>query len=195
MKVITISREYGAGGHTIGRKVAEQLGIEFYDRDIILSTASESGLDIDNVIEEEEVMRKRDSVLRVIRPAAFDIKDTVFEYERRAIIDLAKKGPCVLLGRCASVTLEEAGIEHLSVFLYASEEARLPRVMKLCENNDAEQMKRFMKKVDSARHAYYECYTGKHWGSYTDHALMLDTGTFSADACAALLVRAAESLS
>ncbi len=192
MKAITISREYGAGGHTIGHQVAERLGVEFYDRDIILSTAHESGLDISQITEEEEIMRKRDSVLRVIRPAAFDIKDTVFEYERQAIVKLASEGPCVLLGRCAGVALEEAGIDHMSVFLYASEEYRLPRVMELAECEDAEQAKRIMRKVDYARHAYYECYTGRHWGNIREYTLALNVGLLGKEACVDLIERAAQ---
>ena len=194
MKVITISREYGAGGHTIGRQVAQRLGIEFYDRDIILNTARESGLDIEQIIEEEEVMRKRDSLLRAIRPAAFDVKDTVFEYERRAIVKLASKNPCVILGRCASVALEDAGIKHMGVFLFADEEHRVPRVMELLETDDPEQAKRAMRKIDSGRHAYYECYTGRHWGTIHEYDLSLNTGSLGIDACADIIVRAAETL-
>ena len=192
MKVITISREYEACGHTIGHNVGEKLGIELFDRDIILNTAKKSGLDIEQIVEEEEVMRKRDSLLRVIRPAAFDVKDTVFEYERRAIITLAKQGPCILLGRCANATLQEAGIDHMSVFLYASEEFRLPRVMEANECTDVEQAKRIMRKVDSARHAYYECYTGRHWGNLREYDLALNVGTLGIDTCVDIIARAAQ---
>ena len=194
MKVITISREYGAGGHTIGRQVAERLGINFYDRDIILSTARESGLDVDRIIEEEEVMRKRDSFLRAILPASYDIKDTVFEYERRAIIKLANEGPCVLLGRCSGVTLEEENIDHMSVFLFADEAHRLPRAMELNDCTDPEQARRIMRKIDSGRHAYYECYTGRHWGSVHEYTMALDTGILGMDTCVDLVARAAQSM-
>lgn len=194
MKVITISREYGAGGHTIGRQVAERLGIEFYDRDIILKAARASGLDIEQIIDEEEIMRKRDSILRVIRPAAFDAKDTVFEYERRAIVELASKGPCVVLGRCASVALEDAGIDHMGVFLFADEEHRVKRVMELIQTDDVDVAKRTMRKIDYARHAYYECYTGKHWGEVHEYTLSLDTGALGVDASVEVISRAAQAL-
>ena len=192
MKVITISREYGAGGHTIGRQVAERLGIEFYDRDIILNTARESGLDIEQIMQEEEVMRKRDSILRAIRPAAFDVKDTVFEYERRAIIKLALQGPCVILGRCANTVLDEVKIDHTSVFLYADEEDRLPRVKELIETDDTEQARRIIRKIDSGRHAYFECYTGRRWGDLHEYDLSLNTGSLGIDTCIELVCKAAE---
>ena len=159
-----------------------------------MSTARESGLDIDQIIEEEEVMRKRDSLLRAIRPAAFDVKDTVYEYERRAIVKLASKGPCVILGRCAGATLEEAGIDHMGVFLFADEAHRLPRAMELNECNDADQAKRIMRKIDSSRHAYYECYTGRHWGAIHEYDLSLNTGTLGTDACVDLISQAAQAL-
>lgn len=192
MKVITISREYGAGGHTIGRQVAERLGIELYDRDIILNTARESGLDIEQIMQEEEVMRKRDSILRAIRPAAFDVKDTVFEYERRAIIQLALQGPCVILGRCANAILDEVKIDHMSIFLFADEEARLPRVKELLETEDTEQARRVMRKIDTGRHAYFECYTGHRWGDMHEYDLSLNTGSLGIDASVDMICKAAE---
>lgn len=192
MKVITISREYGAGGHTIGRQVAERLGVELYDRDIILNTARESGLDIEQIMQEEEVMRKRDAILRAIRPAAFDVKDTVFEYERRAIIQLALQGPCVILGRCANAILDEVKIDHMSTFLFADEEARLPRVKELLETEDTEQARRAIRKIDSGRHAYFECYTGRHWGDVHEYDLSLNTGSLGVDTVVDMICKAAE---
>ena len=192
MKVITISREYGAGGHTIGRQVAERLGIEFYDRDIILDTARESGLDIEQIMQEEEVMRKRDAILRAIRPAAFDVKDTVFEYERRAIIKLALQGPCVILGRCANAILDEVKVDHMSAFLFADEDARLPRVKELLETDDTEQARRAIRKIDSGRHAYFECYTGRHWGDVHEYDLSLNTGSLGVETVVDMICKAAE---
>ena len=192
MNVITISREYGACGHTVGRQVAERLGIEFYDRDIILRTAEESGLDIEEIKAEEETLSKTESFLRAIRPAGFDVKDTIFEYERRAIIELAKKGPCVILGRCASVLLDEVGIENTSVFLHASVEARMPHVAELIGTDDPDTVKRAMRKIDTGRTAYYHYYTGRDWSDVNEHDLAINTGVLGYERTVELICSAVQ---
>ena len=105
MKVITISREYGAGGHSIGTKVAEELGIEFYDKDIIKEAARAMGMSPDQLAAADEHITKADSFIRAITPISFDYKDTIFNYERDFILKTASKGPCVILGRCAGEIL------------------------------------------------------------------------------------------
>ena len=84
MGIITISREYGAGGHSIGREVAKQLGIEIYDRDIIRNTAKNSGLDASVIEREEEEISRADAFLRAITPAAYvDRRETIHDIESR----------------------------------------------------------------------------------------------------------------
>ena len=101
--IITISREYGAGGHSIGKSVAKELGIEFYDRDIIKATVKESGLDIEEVEKAEEEITRTGIFLRMIAPPAAysDQQYYIRTIEQHVIVDLALKGPCVILGRCA----------------------------------------------------------------------------------------------
>ena len=107
----TISREYGAGGTSIGRRVAKELGIEIYDRDIIRSTVLKTGLDAGVIEHEEEEISRGDAFLRMITPAAyFDRREAIREIEREVILGFARKGACVLLGRCADIILEE-GLE------------------------------------------------------------------------------------
>ena len=109
--IITISREYGAGGHSIGKRVAQELGIEIYDRDIIRNTVKDSGLDTSVIEHEEEEISRADAFLRMITPAAYvDRREAIHEIERKVILMLAKKGPCVILGRCADTILEEFDI-------------------------------------------------------------------------------------
>ena len=100
--IITVSREYGAGGHSIARRVAQELGIEIYDRDIIRSAVKDTGLDTSIVEHEEEEISRGSAFLRMIAPAAYvDQREAIHEIERKAILMLAAKGPCVILGRCA----------------------------------------------------------------------------------------------
>ena len=169
MKVITISRVYGAGGHSIGKKVAETLGIEFYDKDIIKETALAMGIDPELIKAAEEHITKGDTLLRAISPISYDYKNTIFNYERNAIVKIASEGPCVILGRCADDILAKAGIPSLNVFLYADDIHRAARVSELIGSTNPNEIQKKMQKTDFARHAYYEQFTGKHWGNIRNY--------------------------
>ena len=194
MRIITISREYGAGGHSIGKRVAEALGIEIYDRDIISSTVYNSGLDQGVVEREEEELSRTDAFWRLITPAAYvDRRETIHETERRVILMLAQKGPCVILGRCADVILEEANIEALNVFIYANDIHRAARVSELIHSTNPGEIQRAIKRTDSARHNYYQQFAGRHWGEAKNYSLSLDSGLLGYDTCVRLICEAARS--
>ena len=196
MSIITISREYGAGGHSIGKRVAEELGIEFYDRDIIRNTVRESGLDAGVVEHEEEEISRADAIWRMITPAAYtDRRETIHGIERKVILMLAKKGPCVILGRCADTILEEFDIESLNVFIYADAIHRAVRVSQLIDSKDPSQIPRVMKRTDSARRSYYQRYTGKHWGDTRNFNLSIDSGLLGYDTCVKLICEAYRAVS
>ena len=191
MKVITISREYGAGGHSIGTRVAGQLGIEFYDKDIIKETAQAMGLTPEKVEAAEEQITKGDSFLRVITPISFDFKDTIFNYERDFIKKVASEGPCVILGRCAGDILQEERIESLNVYLYADSIHRAKRVGEMLETDDPNIIAREMKKQTASRNAYFTYYTGKHLNDTNNWHLSLDTGALGYDTCVRIICEAA----
>ena len=194
MHIITISREYGAGGHSIGKRVAEALGIEIYDKDIIRSAVRDSGLDQGVVEREEEELSRTDAIWRWITPAAYvDRRETIHEIERRAILTLASKGPCVILGRCADVILEEANIEALNVFIYANDIHRAARVSELIHSTNPADIHRAIKRTDSARHNYYQQFAGKRWGDAQNYNLSLDSGMLGYDACVRIICEAAKS--
>lgn len=176
MKVITLSREYGAGGHSIGREVAKKLGIEIYDKDIIKGVALEMGVDPDLIEAEGEEISRADSFIRSITPISYDQKETMYEIEKKIIIDIAKKGPCLILGRCANIILQEAGIDSLDVHVYSNDVHRAARVSELIGSTNPSEINKVMKKKDHDRHAYYTYHTGHHWGDQKDYNLMIDSG-------------------
>lgn len=190
--IITISREYGSGGHSIGKRVAKELGIEFYDRDIIKSAVKESGLDQAEVEHAEEEITRTGMFLRMISPAAYvDQPYYIHDIEQHIILDFALKGPCVILGRCADDTLEKAGIPSLNVFLFASDIHRAVRIGELIDSKNPTEIQKKMQKTDTARHAYYEQFTGKKWGDSHNYSLCLDTGLLGHDTCVQLICDAA----
>ena len=191
--IITISREYGAGGHTIGKAVAKELGIEIYDRDIIKAAVSESGLDMAEVEKAEEEITRSGMFWRMISPAAYvDQPYYIHSIEQRIILEFAMKGPCVILGRCADDTLEKAGIPSLNVFLHASDIHRAVRIGELIDSKDPSEIQKKMKRTDAARRAYYEQFTGKQWGDSHNYTLCLDTGVLGYDACIKMICEAAK---
>ncbi|MBR0368062.1 MAG: cytidylate kinase-like family protein [Clostridia bacterium] len=196
MNIITISREYGAGGHSIGKRVAEELGIEFYDRDIIRNTVRESGLDAGVVEHEEEEISRADAIWRLITPAAYtDRRETIHTIECKVILMLAKKGPCVILGRCADTILEEFDIESLNVFIYADAIHRAVRVSELIGSKNPSEIQKAMKKTDNARRNYYQQFTGKHWGDTKNFNLSIDSGLLGYDTCVKLICEAYRAVS
>ena len=191
MKIITLSREYGAGGHSIGIETAKRLGIEFYDKDIIAGVAKESGIDESLIASKGEEISAAESFIRAITPISYDQKDLIFETERSVIVNIAKKGPCVILGRCADIVLKEAGMDCLNVFLYADAASRIKRVGELIGSDNEDLIKKVIKKTDHDRHSYYTYFTYQKWGDYKNYNLMLDTGALGYEKCIDIICEAA----
>jgi len=193
--IITISREYGAGGHSIARSVAKELGIEIYDRDIIRDTVKNSGLDSGVVEREEEEISRVDAFLRMITPAAYvDRREAIHEIERKVILMLASKGPCIILGRCADAILDQANVDSLNVFIYADDLHRAARISELIGSQNPSEIQKAIRKTDAARRSYYQQFAGRHWGDFHNYNLMLDSGLLGYDTCVKLICEAARAI-
>ena len=190
--IITINRDVGAGGHSVGQRVAKELGIEFYDRDIIKAAVKESGMDAEEVAQVDEELNRTSLFLRMISPAAYvDQHYSIHSIEQRFIIETAMKESCVILGRCADDILEKAGIPSLNVFLHASAIHRAARVGELIGSTDPTVIQKRMQKSEAARRAYYEQFTGKKWGDSRNYTLSIDTGFMGYDMAVHMIVEAA----
>ena len=195
-KIITISREYGAGGHSIGVRVAEELGIPFYDRDIIRETAKASGFDPELIENEGEDISKTAAFFKSICAASTstfnDPRDAIYEVQKSILLRFAKEGPCVILGRCADVVLQEGGIESINVFIHADDVHRAMRVSEMTGSTNGTEIQKLMAKKDASRHTYYNRYTGKKWGDSHNYHLTLDSGALGYDMCVKLITEAAK---
>lgn len=192
-KIITISREYGAGGTSIGTKVAEALGIPFYDRDIMKETAKASGYDIEMIREDDEDISLTNSILKTLCSSVHfnDPQDAIYEVQKAVVQKFALEGPCVILGRCADIALREAGIESLNVFIHADEIHRAVRITELTGETDPAELKKMLQKKDKSRHNFYTHYASKHWGDSRNYHLSLDSGVLGYDKCVEMIVSAA----
>ena len=197
-KIITISREYGAGGHSIGKRVAEELGIPFYDRDILKETVKASGFDSDLVETEQEDVSRTESFFKSLCNVSSlyynDTQTAIHDVQQAVILHFAQEGPCVILGRCADEILRKAGIESLNVFIHADEIHRAVRASEITGCTNATELQRMLARRDSRRHNYYTHYTGKKWGDSHNYHLSLDSGALGYDLCVKLIVEAAKTI-
>ena len=151
--VITISREYGSGGRAIGEKLAKELGIPFYNKELILMAAKESGLSEEYIKKAEQ--QKSTSFLYGLYMGAqqLPMNDQIFLIQSKIIREIAEKGPCVIVGRCADYVLRERK-DLLSVFIHAPLSFRAQRAQKVYEKT-ASNIEDFVKKKDKKRAAFY----------------------------------------
>lgn len=188
--VITISREFGSGGHSIGEKVAKELGIPFYDGEIVNQTAVESGYCKELIEEQGETTSSANKWFDISAASTMYFQspqDEIFLAQRKVILEAAKKGPCVIVGRCSDYILRRAEIPCINVLIHADMVHRKKRVLERygdIKNVDVE--KRILKK-DKQRRTYYRYYTDQHWGDYRDYDLALDSGNLGEDICVKMI--------
>lgn len=179
-KIITISREFGSGGRTIGRKVAEKLGIPCYDHELIEKIASESGLDAGYIKEHGESSGQFSWLTNAFN-AGKSAQDYMWVIQCEVIAKLAKEGPCVIVGRCADYILQDK-VDLLKVFIHADINVRAKRVVEVYGETDVKPLQR-VKTKDKQRMSYYHFYTDRQWGDAHNYDISLDSGTVGVDKC------------
>lgn len=192
--IITVSREFGSGGHSIGQKVAEELGIPFYDSEIVDQVAKRSGYTKAVINEQGEYTDKMSKWFSVSVASAMyfeNPQDEIFRAQKRVILDCAGEGPCVIVGRCADYILDQDEYETLNVFIHADMEHRIARVLERYGDSDVDIRKRLERK-DRNRKTYYKYYTDREWGKYVNYQLNLDSGYLGVDQCVKIIVDTAK---
>jgi len=187
-KIITISREFGSGGRTIGKEVAKRLQIPCYDQEFIEHVAAESGYAKEYIAEHGEytggwLSNAFSNPSTVYGPIG---KDYVWIIQREFILGLAQKEPCVIVGRCADYILQDRN-DVLKVFIHASMQVRAERIVKVYGERDQSPEKR-LKEKDKRRAAYYRYYTDMEWGIAKNYDIALDSGTLGIETCVDLIV-------
>lgn len=184
--IITVSREFGSGGRTIGKLVAEKLGIPCYDAELITEMAKQSGFAESYVKEAGEYAPGSfwDSLL-TNRTSGPTNEDILWQIQCNVITDLAKKGPCVIVGRCADYILHDKP-DVLKVFVHADMDFRAKRIVEVYGERDESPEQR-LKDKDKRRSTYYRFYTGKKWGQLREYDLTLNSGKLGIEKCAELI--------
>ena len=193
-EIITISREYAAGGRKIAKLVAEQLNIPYYDKDIVKETAKASGFEPELIESEGEVVSRTDSILKTICSASSlqfnDTQEVIHDVQQAIILRLVQAGPCVIVGRCADEIMRQAGIDSLNVFIHADQLHRAVYASELTGITSATELQKLLKRMDTGRQNYYTHYTGRKWGDLHNYHLSLDSGALGYDLCAKFIVEA-----
>ena len=185
-KIITISREFGSGGRELGVKLADKLGIPFYDKELISMAADDINIAEDAFQHYDEHIVVHDPLDRQFYHAFSEVyqipmSDQIFVAQSNVIRRLASYGPCIIVGRCADMILTDS----LNLFIYAKMKDRIRRMLELESEaeSDGKEMERRIREVDRKRKEYYQYYTGNTWGRAQNYHLCLDSGPVGVEGC------------
>ena len=193
-RIVTISRQFGAGGHTLGHLVAEKLGIPFYDSEIIEQAVADTGFSPAFVREAGEYASTTHSFLFNLAlshsvaagPGEMSNYDKIYIAQAKIIRDLAEKSPCVIVGRCADYILRERN-DVFNVFIHADDAYRAQRVLESYGETPGKSIEERLEEKDKKRSLYYRHYTDREWGDLENSHLILDRGALGIDKCVAII--------
>ena len=187
-KIIAISRQFGSGGRTIGKLLAEQLNIPLYDRKIISQVAKESGFAESYVEEKGEYGSSDKAAGMFINRSCYSSasnEDTIWNFQTKFIKEHAEKEPCIIIGRCADYILRNR-LDVLRIFIHADMKERIKRISEVYKINDSDPEKLLHQK-DKRRAAYYQFYTDIKWGDTKNFHITLDSSAFGIEKCVQIL--------
>ncbi len=200
--IITIGRQFGSGGREVAKQVAEKLGIGFYDKELIALAAKESGLS-EELFEGIEDMSSNSLLYSLVmgiqsgngayyRYGDVFNSDGLFRVQSQVIRNLAEKGSCVIVGRCADYILREQP-NLMNVFVHAGNAWRTKRIQEL-HNLEEKEATALIKKTDKRRGSFYNFYTSQTWGNVNNYHLAVDTSKIGIEGAAQLIVDCANLL-
>ena len=193
--VIVIGRQFGSGGREIGRRIAEKLGIPYFDKNLLAEAAKAFGFDKDVLADADE---KRPSIIRTFLGSSYGntsdfgcwgslSPDALYDVQSRVIGRICHAGPCVIVGRTADYIAREL-TNLFSVFIHSPEAHRARRIVMRNDAADEAEAIRIAKKADSKRESYYNYYTGRRWGAASNYHLSLDASMLSMEETVDLII-------
>lgn len=188
-RIITISREFGSGGRFIGEEVAKKLGIAYYDKNIINQIAEESGLSPDYIQENAELSPKKGIFAYALAGRDItgkSVEDMVYEAQRKVILELAEKEPCVIIGRNADFILKDRD-DVLNVFIHGNMPEKMKRICQLYNVSEQDAVK-MMTDTDKRRMTNYNFYTDQRWGKASNYTLCLNSSQLGYNKCEEIIM-------
>ncbi len=192
-KIITISREFGSGGRTIGHEVANKLGIPFYDKELVDQIALESGFAPKFIEDHGEHAPGKSAFAYAFAPQGvpgvmngLSTADFLWNIQCSVILQLAEQGPCVIVGRNADYILKDRK-DCLHAFIHADIPFRADRIVRLYGESEKSPETRLQEK-DKRRKINYQHYTGRTWGVAQNYDICLNSGVLGVEKCAEIIV-------
>lgn len=188
--VITIARQYGSGGRTVGQMLAKELGVEYYDKDLIIKASEESGINIALFADADEKsknifkrFKKRNYGGEVLSPSDknFNSEENLFNYQAKIIRELAEKESCIIIGRAADYILKDRD-DVISVFVHAPQWFLLEQAGKKVSKKGKD-LEKYIAKIDKERAEYYKNHTGREWTDARNYDLCLDSSKLGFEKC------------
>ena len=192
-RIITISREFGSGGRFIGEEVAQQLGIAYYSENIIDQIAQQSGLSPEYIEENAELSPKKGFFAYAFSGRDItgkSVDDMLYEAQRKVILDLAEKEPCVIIGRNADFILRDRA-EVLNVFIHGNMPEKVQRICRLYHVTEADAIN-LINDIDKRRRTNYNFYTEQKWGMAKNYTLSLNSSVLGYDMCQKIIMDCAK---
>ena len=184
--IITIGREFGAEGHEIGRELAERIGFDLYDKDMLALAAEKSGIDVKVLAPADESYYGHAlSPYLTIGRLSPSMGDKLFQLQTEIIRDLAVKGSCIIIGRLADYILRDHP-DCIKAFIYAPFEKRV-EIIKNKHGIPEGEAKKLVKKMDAARREYYTYYSNGKWDRKEGKDILLNRATFGVNGCVDIL--------
>ena len=187
-RIVTISRQFGSGGRTVGKQLAVRLRIPCYDQELIEKLAQASGFTPEMVAKQQEASPYSSHWAFALSEGQFmgaSIQDQLWQLQRKIILELAEKESCVIVGRCADVILNDHA-DCLTSFIHAKKAKRAKRIVEVYGETEVAIEKRIRDK-DKRRAVYYEFYTGQTWGLAENFHVALDSGELGIERCVDIL--------
>lgn len=192
-KTITIARGFGSGGRTIGKMLSEDLGMKYYDKDLIRLASEESGINerffglVDEKLKGSFLRKGGIYKGELISPDSpdFTSDQNLFNYQAKIIKQLADKEPAIIVGRCADYILRERD-DVIRVFIHCDMATAIKNVVEMYGISEKE-AQRIIIKTDKERSEYFKHYTGLDWENAQNYNLCLDTSRLSYDECVEII--------
>ena len=184
-KVITINRQYGSNGRQIGRKLAEQMGVHFYDKDLLEMIQLNTNIPYEELVKVDERAASKwrfpvDDAFQMQAKYRYEpMNDVVYKAQSAQIKTIAERESCVIVGRCSNYLLKDRP-NHISVFIFAPIQKRIENVRERSDISETEAAI-LIKKIDKERRYYYNYHTDEKWEEMYQYDLCIDSSKFTAD--------------
>lgn len=196
-KIITVSRQFGSGGRSIAKMIADALGYDYYDSELVQKVAQETGFDPSYIADAGEYAPGKSILSYALGSSAphatgghISASDYLWTTQSRIITELAEKGNCVIVGRCADYILRERD-DCLNVFIHADDAYRAKRIVELYGVRDKSPQKRLEEK-DTKRRVNYKYFTGREWGKVENYHITLDSSVLGPQMCVDIVTAVAK---